>query len=87
MTIIKDEGNVYSVTKTYAMDTVIIDENTSMGLEPLDDGFYYEYIKVKDLRDDEYYSKIMGFTMTEGTMQDQFVDETLEYYDKDESYD
>ncbi|MCF0229072.1 MAG: hypothetical protein HUJ76_05190 [Parasporobacterium sp.] len=87
VTIIKDEGNVYSVTKTYAMDTVIIDENTSMGLEPLDDGFYYEYIKVKDLRDDEYYSKIMGFTMTEGTMHDQFVDETLEYYDKDESYD
>ena len=80
-----EAGNLYSNIQTEETESVIYRPGlVKLEEQVLEDGTYYEYLLFEDLRSDTYYSKVAGFTMTEGTISDQAIDPDVITYDKGE---
>mgnify|MGYP004444205541 CR=1 FL=1 len=81
--IVKQVGNVNSLSRSYTSDEVVIDQDTVLEDAVLGDGTYLAYITASDLRDDVYYSKVINFTMKDGVIVEQHVEYNITGYDKD----
>ena len=78
-----DTGNLTSNATSYD-DQLVIYKSGETKLEecPLQDGTYYEYIILEDLRSDTYCSPIVSFTMNNGKITNQAIDESVYFYEK-----
>ncbi len=57
------------------------DENLSFSYQPLEDGMYFAYVVVEDLRSDKYYMPVFQYTMQDGKIVDAVIMDDLFAYD------
>ena len=72
--------NNYAVTEIEG-PTIKVDENLSFSYLPLQDGVYFAYVVVEDLRSDQYYTPVFQYTLQDGKIIDTSVVEELYAYD------
>ena len=61
--------------------SLTVDENLSFSYQPLNDGKYFAYVVVEDLRSDKYYTPVFQYTLQDGKIIDTEVVEGLFAYD------
>ncbi len=70
----------YSVMKVEG-PTITVDENLNFSYRPLEDGKYYAYVVVEDLRSDKYFTPVFQYTLQDGKIIDTSVVPDLFAYD------
>ena len=72
--------NNYTVAKIEG-PMLTADENLKFSYQPLDDGMYFAYVVVEDLRSDKYYTPVFQYTMQDGKIVDAVIMDDLFAYD------
>ena len=57
------------------------DENLKFSYQPLEDGMYFAYVVVEDLRSDKYYTPVFQYTLQDGKIVDTIIMDDLFAYD------
>ena len=72
--------NNYTVAKIEG-PMLTADENLKFSYQPLEDGMYFAYVVVEDLRSDKYYTPVFQYTMQDGKIVDAVIMDDLFAYD------
>ena len=70
----------YAVASVYG-PKIQVDENLSFSYKPLQDGIYFAYVVVEDLRSDKYYTPVFMYSLENGKIVGTTIMESLFAYD------